>query len=152
MASKTRYGEQSMATAPRTRIRRVSLISGHDPLQHAARVRRGMTASEFYRIMERGPLALAEWSHALDLSLRTLQRFKGSREKLGRTYADRVLRLSMLMERGREVFGEKEKFHRWFERPNITLGGVPPKELIDTSFGIALVEDELGRIEHGIFA
>ena len=102
--------------------------------------------------VDEGKLHLYFHQFALDLSLRTLQRFKGSREKLGRTYADRVLRLSMLMERGREVFGGMEKFHRWFERPNITLGGATPKELIDTSFGIALVEDELGRIEHGIFA
>jgi len=34
----------------------------------------------------------------------------------------------------------------------IALGGVRPKDMLDTSFGINAIYDELGRIEHGIFA
>jgi len=32
------------------------------------------------------------------------------------------------------------------------MGGISPKELLDTTMGINMVHDQLGRIEHGIFA
>ncbi|MBS1582371.1 MAG: DUF2384 domain-containing protein [Bacteroidetes bacterium] len=124
--------------------------------QHALRsvelAREGITPRTFQGIVARSPLGMAEWGHALDLSERTLQRFRTSGTRLGRAYADRVVQLANLMEHGLAVFGEPERFRRWFERPNIALGGVRPKDLIDTSFGTGLVDDELGRIEHGLLA
>lgn len=132
--------------------RTVTGQGGPDPLRSAELARRGITAREFQRIVERSPLGIAEWGHALDLSERTLQRFRTSGEKLGRTYTDRVVQLANLMEHGQAVFGDAARFQHWFERPNIALGGARPKDLIDTSFGTGLVNDELGRIEHGLFA
>ena len=38
------------------------------------------------------------------------------------------------------------------ETISVPLGGVKPKELLDTTYGINLITDELIRIEHGIFA
>jgi uncharacterized protein (DUF2384 family) len=32
------------------------------------------------------------------------------------------------------------------------LGNIKPKELLDTSLGIEILMNELGKIEHGIFA
>ena len=53
---------------------------------------------------------------------------------------------------GVNVFGDKEKFISWSETKNLALGGVKPKELLDNTFGISLLKDELTRIEHGILA
>jgi uncharacterized protein (DUF2384 family) len=50
------------------------------------------------------------------------------------------------------AFGSEENFHTWMETKSIPLGGVKPKGLLDTTYGINLITDELGRIEHGIFA
>ncbi len=36
--------------------------------------------------------------------------------------------------------------------PSIAFNYVEPSGFLDTSLGIKLIEDELGRIEHGIFA
>jgi uncharacterized protein (DUF2384 family) len=38
------------------------------------------------------------------------------------------------------------------ESISVPLGSIKPKELLDTTYGINMVADELGRIEHGIFA
>ena len=40
----------------------------------------------------------------------------------------------------------------WLDAENIALGGVKPKSLLDSTFGIEIVKDELTRIEHGILA
>jgi uncharacterized protein (DUF2384 family) len=50
------------------------------------------------------------------------------------------------------VFGDKERFNVWLNATNIALGNVKPKDLLDNTFGISLLKDELGRIEHGILA
>jgi uncharacterized protein (DUF2384 family) len=34
----------------------------------------------------------------------------------------------------------------------MALGNIKPKELLDTSLGIEILMNELGKIEHGIFA
>ena len=45
-----------------------------------------------------------------------------------------------------------EKLNTWLETKNIMLGGVKPKDLLDNTFGISLVKDELTRIEYGVLA
>lgn len=50
------------------------------------------------------------------------------------------------------MFGTDEKFEKWLDRPSGALGGIKPKELIDTGPGIKMVKQELGRIEYGVFA
>jgi len=38
------------------------------------------------------------------------------------------------------------------ETVSVPLGGIKPKELLDTTYGINMIADELGRIEHGVLA
>ena len=58
----------------------------------------------------------------------------------------------MLHSRGAEVFGDMENFSIWLHSENVGLGNIIPKNLLKTTFGIQLLMDELGRIEHGILA
>lgn len=48
-----------------------------------------------------------------------------------------------------ETFGSYEKAQRWLERPNALLGGVPLDLVVDQP---ETVDDELTRIDHGIYA
>jgi putative toxin-antitoxin system antitoxin component (TIGR02293 family) len=58
----------------------------------------------------------------------------------------------MLYKFGVDVFGDKNKLNTWLNIENVSLGGAKPKELLDTSFGIGLIKDELNRIEQGVLA
>ena len=51
-----------------------------------------------------------------------------------------------------EVFGAAEKFNSWLDTINLIFGGIKPKMLLDNSFGINLLRDELTRIEYGNLA
>lgn len=66
--------------------------------------------------------------------------------------ADRLARVARLLATADETFGAAEKAHRWLRKPNRGLGGQVPLELLATDTGARLVEQALGRIDHGIFA
>ncbi|CAG2531775.1 TIGR02293 family [Maribacter dokdonensis] len=57
-----------------------------------------------------------------------------------------------LMSYGEKVFGDKSNFQKWLNSESKVLGNITPKSLLETEEGIQRVNDELGRIEHGIFS
>lgn len=57
-----------------------------------------------------------------------------------------------LMSYGEKVFGDKSNFQKWLLSESKALGNITPKSLLETEEGIQQVNDELGRIEHGIFS
>jgi putative toxin-antitoxin system antitoxin component (TIGR02293 family) len=64
-----------------------------------------------------------------------------------------VLILSEVLDFGLEVFNnEKEKFHRWLKKPNLSLGGVAPENLFDSITGIQEVRGAMNRLEYGNMA
>lgn len=50
------------------------------------------------------------------------------------------------------MFGSLNNFKRWLAAPNVALGGKVPSEILNLKDGVQLIRDELGRIEHGVFA
>ena len=115
-------------------------------------VRTGISFNEFEKIVNKTPFSLTEWANYLQVSERTIQRNQKEKKPFQPIQSERIVELVMLYEYGIEVFGEKDNFNVWLNSRSIALGGRYPKELLDTKFGVAMVKDELGRIEHGILA
>jgi putative toxin-antitoxin system antitoxin component (TIGR02293 family) len=103
-----------------------------------------------YLIIHTGltPLEMAGIMHTTD---RTLRRYKPSK-LLNPEQSERVIEIARLYSRGQEVFETLPAFKLWMERSLLSLGNRPPKEFLDTSMGIELLMDELGRIEQGVFS
>jgi uncharacterized protein (DUF2384 family) len=57
-----------------------------------------------------------------------------------------------LLDRAVECFGDFDKALEWLQTPNATLKGLPPVRIAVDPEGRQAVLDELGRIEHGVFA
>ena len=53
--------------------------------------------------------------------------------------------------RGIEVFGSRHMFDNWYTNYISALSGVP-REILSRPGGLNILLNELGRIEHGIFA
>jgi putative toxin-antitoxin system antitoxin component (TIGR02293 family) len=115
-------------------------------------LRDGVDPGYFYNLSNRINLSLEDWSSFLHLSERTLQRYKKEKKNFDTIYSERIVQIDLLYKKGAEVFGNLHDFQTWMETMNIPLGKVRPKELLDTTYGINLIADELGRIEHGVFA
>lgn len=117
-----------------------------------AMVRNGINFSIFYAFVQKTPFSLSDWSVFLNMSERTMQRYKRARNSFDPIYSQKILEVTLLYNHGVGVFGDKNKFDTWLETINIALGGVKPRDLLDNTFGIGLLKDELTRIEHGVLS
>ncbi len=115
-------------------------------------IKYGFKFSTFTTLTKNTPYSLNEWSYFLNMSERTMQRYKKEKKIFDPIYSEKIVEVMLIYKLGVNVFGDKEKFIAWSETKNLALGGVKPKELLDNSFGISLLKDELTRIEHGILA
>ena len=48
------------------------------------------------------------------------------------------------------VFGDEARAHQWLGRPNRSLSGQTPLELMNDELGVAVVRDTLQQIAYGI--
>lgn len=81
-----------------------------------------------------------------------MQRYKREKRTFDSLQSEKILEIALLFKQGIEVFGNVEKFSLWLQTDNLALGKLKPKTLIDNSFGIHLLKDELTRIEYGVLA
>lgn len=115
-------------------------------------VREGINYKTFYYIVTKGPFDIHDWSDFLHLSERTIQRYKKEKKTFSSLHSEKILEIAILYVKGIELFGDKENFYLWLDSKNVALGGIKPRELMDSSFGLELIKDELVRIEHGVLA
>jgi len=119
-------------------------------LIHYART--GLSFAHFQQLSRNTPFSVSEWSNILHISERTMQRYKKDGLTFEPLQSERILEIALLQRKGAEIFGSPEKFFTWLKTSNVALGSIAPRELLDNSFGIGLLKDELTRIEHGVLA
>jgi putative toxin-antitoxin system antitoxin component (TIGR02293 family) len=147
--------ESGTTAATKTRRRTVpsyNTVDDKNVLSIIDIVRNGISYKEFDKIVVDTPFSLTEWANYLQVSERTIQRNQKENKTFQPIQSERIVEVSMLYKYGVEVFGNKDNFDTWLNTKSIALGGRIPKDLLDTKFGISMVKDELGRIEHGILA
>lgn len=115
-------------------------------------IRKGMNYKTFQNLIDSEEFSLGEWATMLNLSKRTLFRYKADERTFSKVQSERIIHLHLLNKYGIEVFGNKEKYFNWLESENIALRKKNPIEYLDSVFGIMLIKDELTRIEHGVLA
>ncbi len=114
-------------------------------------IRGGITRGSLDTLMEKTGLTIYELADILEMTDRTLRRYE-AKEILNRRLSERALEIAQVYSRGEEVFGDAASFHQWMQTEVPALGHRLPKSFLDTSLGIQMLMDELGRIEHGVFA
>lgn len=128
------------------------LLIGENVRDWIAASREGVSLSSVQSMLNRDPFTLREWAQLLDIPESGLRRHLQTGKPLGRVRSAQLLEILLVLRRRLEVFEDEDRFLRWLPSKNTALGGVAPKELLDNSFGIQLVRDEIGRIEYGILA
>ena len=113
-------------------------------------VRNGIKYLNFSKIVGNSPFSLQDWSQFLHLSERTMQRYKKEKKDFNPIHSEKIIEITLIYKMGVEVFGDQKRFNVWLETKNIALGGITPKSLLDSTFGIQLIRDELLRIEQGV--
>lgn len=127
------------------------LYGENDQEKKLTLIRGGLHRGSLDVLMKKTGLSIYELADMLELTDRTLRRYEPS-DILNRRLSERVLEIAEVYSRGEEVFGDAASFKQWMESEIPALGHRIPKSLLDTSVGIQMLLDELGRIEHGVFA
>lgn len=115
-------------------------------------IRSGLSYSLFETMRDKSPFSKDEWAAFLDVSIKTLDRYKQNNKHFKASQSEKIIGMMEVLERGVDVFGKMETFKHWLYSSVHAFGDIRPIELLSTSYGRALVLDELTRIEHGIFA
>ena len=130
----------------------IAARTSKDMMSLITSVRDGIKYASFENIADEIPFSIHDWSHYLHLNERTFQRYKKEKKVFDPIHSEKILEISMFYNKGVEVFGDKNKFDVWLGSVNVALGNTKPKDLLDNSFGINMLNDELIRIENGILA
>ncbi len=116
-------------------------------------IHRGLSYKVFDQIKKFTPFSEIDWADYLDLSQKTLQRYRDENDFYFKSiHSEKILELAEVTNFGIAVFGSSEKFYSWINSASFALGGLKPADLLRNSYGKEMVMGELGRIEHGIFA
>lgn len=115
-------------------------------------INRGISFTSFEHIIKKYSFTLQNWADFLHISTKTLSRYQKESKTFDALQSERIIQIEMLHQRGAEVFGSKENFSIWLETESVALGRRVPRTLLNNSFGIQLLMDELTRIEHGVLA
>ncbi|MFN0036986.1 MAG: antitoxin Xre/MbcA/ParS toxin-binding domain-containing protein [Saprospiraceae bacterium] len=122
-----------------------------DDYQLVSLSRRGISSQYFLSIVDESPFSLNEWSQLLHLGERAVPRMLEEKQNFGVALSERILDISRVLRHGESVFGNRHDFRDWLEIDVPALGNIQPKSLLDNTFGIGILRDELTRIEHGVF-
>ena len=66
--------------------------------------------------------------------------------------SERIYEISRLFGLGYEVFDSPESFKEWLLTPSKVLSNKKPFELLDSSLGFELVENEIVRIQYNVYS
>lgn len=116
------------------------------------RIKKGISFNAFLKVVKNTPFKISEWAGFLHISERTMQRYQKENKNFDAIYTEKIYEVSMLTNYGVAVFGTLDNFNQWLNASNVAMGGIVPKSLLDNTFGIQALKDEIGRIEHGVLA
>ena len=112
------------------------------------RIREGVKKSDWKQLIQYTDSTEKEFEHILPASISSMQK----KTIYGKETSERIYELAKLFGLGYEVFDTKDDFKRWLRTPSKALGNKMPFELLDSSFGFELVENEIIRIQYNVYS
>lgn len=143
--------EYKIPDTPLTKVEEIQSIYA-TPFTRASFARRGVSTSFLSELMQLMSFKKQEIASLIDVSFKTMDRHIKAEKPFTGLQSDRILELAELHQKGNQVFGNNQKFLKWLNSQLPAFNNTTPRQWLDTHQGIETVMNELGRIEHGIFA
>ena len=112
------------------------------------RIRDGVKKSEWKALIVKIGHSEKDLEHVLPASISSMQK----KSVYGKETSERIYELAKLYSLGYEVFDSEENFKQWLISPSKSLGGRKPFELLDSSFGFQVVQNEIVRIQYNVYS
>jgi|SRR5690554_1511364 len=117
-------------------------------LELIRRIRSGVKKSDWKELIRNIGATEKEFEYILPTSISSMQK----KEVYDQETSERIYEISRLFGLGHEVFDTPEQFKQWLITPSKALGNIAPFELLDSSFGFGLVENEIIRIQYNVYS
>lgn len=125
----------------------------NDKTGRLAIIRNGIPYDAIEVISKRIKMPVKALLQIVNIPQTTYNKKKSEHALLESRESELMLLIYELLDYGKEVFNqEEEKFLRWLQKPNISLGGVSPVYMFDTITGVHEVTSSLHRLEYGNLA
>lgn len=112
------------------------------------RIREGVKKTDWKQLIQYIGSTEKEFEHILPASISSMQK----KTVYNKETSERIYELARLFGLGYDVFDSKEDFKQWLMTPSRTLGNKIPFELLDSSFGFEMVENEIVRIQYNVYS
>lgn len=112
------------------------------------RIRKGVKKADWKQLIDQIGYTEKEFEHILPTSISSMQK----KAVYSKETSERIYELAKLYGLGYEVFDTKEDFKKWLLTSSKPLGGKAPFELLDSSFGFQMVENEIIRIQYNVYS
>lgn len=112
------------------------------------RIRTGVKKKDWKALLKNLGYTEKELEPILPASISSMQK----KMVYGKETSERIYELARLYGLGYEVFDTKEDFKQWLNAPSKALGGKKPFELLDSSLGFELVQNEIVRIQYNVYS
>jgi putative toxin-antitoxin system antitoxin component (TIGR02293 family) len=112
------------------------------------RIRVGVKKSEWKDFIAEIGATEKEFEYILPTSISSMQK----KMLYDRETSERIYELARLFGLGYVVFDSISEFKQWLMTPSKALGNKQPFDLLDSSLGFEMVENEIIRIQHNVYA
>lgn len=112
------------------------------------RIREGVRKTDWKQLISNIGATEKEFEWILPASISSMQK----KTVYSRETSERIYELARLFGLGYEVFDTKEDFKLWLDTPSKALGKKKPFELLDSSLGFQMVENEILRIQYNVYS
>lgn len=123
-----------------------------DKMMIISAIRAGIPYSLFDVIQEQSPFTEADWADFLDISTKSLQRYKvASSHHFKSIHSEKIIEMAEVTKAGLDFFEDMEKLKLWLNTPNYGLASLKPIALLKDSYGKELVLTAISNMHNGIF-
>jgi putative toxin-antitoxin system antitoxin component (TIGR02293 family) len=112
------------------------------------RIRVGVKKDDWKQLIMSIGSTEREFEYVLPSSISSMQK----KSVYGRETSERIYELARLFGLGFEVFDSKDDFKEWLMTPTRPLGNKKPFDLLDSSIGFEMVENEIIRIKYNVYS
>lgn len=117
-------------------------------LQIIKRIRSGVSKYEWKLLIQHIGATEKELENVLPASISSMQK----KAVYGKETSERIYELARLFAVGFDVFDSHDEFKTWLMTPVRTLGNKKPFDLLDSSLGFEMVENEIQRIRYNVYS
>ena len=112
------------------------------------RIRDGVKKADWKQLIQDIGATEKEFELILPTSISSMQK----KAVYSQETSERIYELARLFGYGYEVFDTKEDFRNWLITPSRAFHNKTPFEMLDSSFGFDMVENEIARIRYNVYS